>query len=819
MRRRVVVALGWLMGGVWVSQAAPPSPVDPGLVIQRFAAEPEIVTPVGIAVDPKGRVLVVESHTHFRPDDYDGPPADRIRILEDRDGEGQAERVGTFFEGSRYTMGLGFHPDGTLLVATRWEIFRLRDANGDGQADGPPEPLAKLETEGDYPHNGLSGFAFDAEGRVYFGLGENLGASYSLVGQDGTTLSGGGEGGNVYRMRPDGSGLERIATGFWNPFHLAFDPFGNLFAVDNDPDSRPPCRLLRVVEGGDYGYQFRNGRKGLHPFTAWNGELPGTLPMAAGTGEAPSGIVSYESDQLTDLRGALLATSWGDHRIDAFTPAAPNEANRLRLTKDRKAIVTGGEDFRPVGIAIAPDGALFVSDWVDRSYTLHRKGRVWRIAATRPPTRTKPTDDAEALRHADRSIRETAARRLAERGGPAGREALRRVVSDDPDPTHVASALDALISSAQAGDEECFRKALAHPSEGIRALAVRRLPADRIVAEEIAANDESPLVRAEGLRRITKAGALPIQLTAILGNSDPFMRQAAREGLRRSLTTPELLRLARHVIPSVRVAATLILRDLDDPSVPRAMEHALGDQDPDVRFLALRWVAESRRAWAGERLWRGLMEREFVSPREFVALLVVLDRLSGLPPDPKREIPGEEYVARFVTEAGGMMGEMMGQGVLPVALRMLRPDHPSLTDARLSTLFASGNPSLQVEVLRTWRERPGFDRFERLEQMVRDMDLHRTVRMEALVGLSKADLSDPNPRGLLVQLSGGSDLGIRREALRSLRGAPLTTADAIHLEKTATKGDPVSATLLDTLAGFDLTSPESPRSLDDWGVK
>ncbi len=63
----------------------------------------------------------------------------------------------------------------------------------------------------------------------------------------------------------------------------------------------------------------RNGRKGVHPFTAWNGELPGTLPMTAGTGEAPSGVLAYESDMLPkEFYGALLVTSWGDHRIDRF---------------------------------------------------------------------------------------------------------------------------------------------------------------------------------------------------------------------------------------------------------------------------------------------------------------------------------------------------------------------------------------------------------------------------------------------------------------------------------------------------------------------
>src|SRR6185503_15598806 len=97
-------------------------------------------------------------------------------------------------------------------------------------------------------------------------------------------------------------------------------PFGRLFAVDNDPDSRPPCRLLHIVEGGDYGYKYRNGRKGTHPFTAWNGELPGTLPMVAGTGEAPSGLLACGlGDKLpSDYRGDLLVTSWGDHRIERY---------------------------------------------------------------------------------------------------------------------------------------------------------------------------------------------------------------------------------------------------------------------------------------------------------------------------------------------------------------------------------------------------------------------------------------------------------------------------------------------------------------------
>ncbi len=137
-------------------------------------------------------------------------------------------------------------------------------------------------------------------GNVYFGLGENLGADYKLIGSDGI------DAGRRRRRRQylslqcrrDEAGARRHRV--LESVSRGFDAFGRLFAVDNDPDSRPPCRLLHIVEGGDYGYRFRNGRKGLHPFTAWNGELPGTLPMVAGTGEAPCGVLAYESDNLPD---------------------------------------------------------------------------------------------------------------------------------------------------------------------------------------------------------------------------------------------------------------------------------------------------------------------------------------------------------------------------------------------------------------------------------------------------------------------------------------------------------------------------------------
>ncbi|MEE3077628.1 MAG: hypothetical protein VX739_18225, partial [Planctomycetota bacterium] len=55
-----------------LDQEAAPQPVDGQMNIQRFAAEPALVTPTGLDVAPDGRVFVIECHTHFRPDDYEG---------------------------------------------------------------------------------------------------------------------------------------------------------------------------------------------------------------------------------------------------------------------------------------------------------------------------------------------------------------------------------------------------------------------------------------------------------------------------------------------------------------------------------------------------------------------------------------------------------------------------------------------------------------------------------------------------------------------------------------------------------------------------
>ena len=182
-----------------------------------------------------------------------------------------------------------------------------------------------------------------------------------------TSLRGGGEGGNIYSYDLSDRTLSKIATGFWNPFGICLTKEGEMFAVDNDPDQRPTNRLLKIVPGGDYGYQFKYGRPGTNPLQAWDGELPGTLPMICGTGEAACSVIPY---------GELLwVSSWALGQIEQYklTKKGSNYSATM------KTIVKGDANFRPVDFAHAEDGSVFFTDWVNASYQLHGKGKVWKL--------------------------------------------------------------------------------------------------------------------------------------------------------------------------------------------------------------------------------------------------------------------------------------------------------------------------------------------------------------------------------------------------------------------------------------------------------
>jgi putative membrane-bound dehydrogenase-like protein len=360
---------------------------DPRLELKLFAADPDIITPIGMTIDSRDRIFVIESHTHHPPADYKGPTSDRIKVFTDAD---KPDNIAVFAEGLRESMNLAFSLQGDLFVVCAREVWALPDSNGDGICDASERRrVLRVETANHYAHSCLLGITFSPDGWLVVSRGNNGSAAYTIHGTDGSTLSGYGDGGNVFRCRPDGSKIEEIATGFWNPFDLKYDHAGRLLLVDNDPDARGPNRLVHVVPGGDYGYQSLYGGGGNHPFQGWDGDLPGTLPYIDGTGEAPSGLLDCARAALPgDYRDQYLVTIWNEHTVARY--AARPRGVSLQATHTH--LVTGGQDFRPVAIDADSRGDIYVTDWVLVDYPNHGRGRIWKLSAKPGITRTAPLD-------------------------------------------------------------------------------------------------------------------------------------------------------------------------------------------------------------------------------------------------------------------------------------------------------------------------------------------------------------------------------------------------------------------------------------------
>lgn len=728
-----------------------PISADPRLVVERFAAAPDIVHPIATDFDAKGRLLVVESHTHFRPAKYDGPKHDRIRVLEDTDGDGKADKFTTFFEGTAATMDLAVHFDGSVYLATRNEILRLRDTDGDGKADEKVR-VAFLDTAGNYPHNGLSGLAFDSKGDLYFGMGENLGAPYKLTGSDGITLTGGGEGGNVFHCTADGKKLRRVATGFWNPFGSGFDIFGRLFVVDNDPDSSPPCRLVHVVEGGDYGFQFRYGRSGRHVFQAWNGELPGTLPYAAGTGESPCEVIAYESDGLpAEYRGQLLVPAWADHRVERYAV----RQNGASVAADRKAFIQGGKEFRPSGLSVAPDGSLFITDWVSRSYELHGKGAVWHVRWKDAKPQPRPKDPKEAILSADRKTREAAARELAK--DKEGRKLLRAQLGADD--VRVRTAALAALIDTDCDTDDLRRIAGSDARTELREMAVRAMVAGRHDVREFLDSTDPPAVQAAAVAGYhDNVGLGPCR--PLLTDPDPFLRHAA------------VLRQSRSPYPlddanaKERVSYLLAARLSDDrkPIRLRLLERFLKDSDPDVRFLAVKWVADEKLAKFRPQI-EAMLREPNLDPRAFMALATALARIDGRPVSD--DGLAEYFIARLADKDASLRARMMALKAVPAAHKKLRTE-------QLTGLLAVEEPAFRVEVLRALKDRADPKAAAPVAAVAKDAKQPTGVRAQAVLTLSAITTPDA---ALLAELAGSGDHVLAEEAKRAMpdRAIPKAT--------------------------------------------
>jgi putative heme-binding domain-containing protein len=604
--------------------------------------------------------------------------------------------------------------------------------------------------------------------------------------------------------------------------------------------------MLHLIPGGDYGYRFRNGRRGIHPFTAWDGELPGTLPMVAGTGEAPSGIVAYESDAFpNEYRGSLLATSWGDHRIDRFRVHPQGTS----VTSKAEPIIVGGENFRPVGVALAPDGSLFATDWVLRDYKVHGRGRIWRIAPKMVPPRK--VDDLAAvsrlplpelrrrLESPRMDVRRLAARTLAERDRPFleavahGQQAAprprleanwalarqsERVAASTPPHSSLKNAempllwpdLDRATAADRGGNLLLDR--LKHPSPLNPSIELLRLVTrfDKTIAQE------------------------PAFLEKVANLDDRFVFAAVVQALTNRWRPGEFadrLRPERTPSPRVRLALLLAARQSEhDKSSDPILVAALRDPDFTVRRTAVQWIGEERLPQFRTQIEHQLSDPTTTSDL-FEAALASLEMLDGHKRTSKDEFSGADYALRLARD------ERAVANVRALALRMVPPGHKGLDAAFLRHLLASSSPAIRFEAVRTLRETAFAETPKILRSLAADAHAETRLRLEAIAGLAavlQGDDHDPATIGTLRRLLTGSDHGLQIAALRALRrslGNPEVRADvtalASGLDGTHAASDDsreLAEQLALALRTAGLTVPKEvdamilrrPRATEDW---
>lgn len=322
--------------GVVLPDAAPEIVVPPGFRVWRWAALSS--APTALAWGSGGRLLVTT---------FDGS----VLSLEDRDGDGLAEAPQTVATGIGGALGIAWrHGTNEIYVSRMGGVDRLVDDDGDGQAERREKvvdglPVGRHTT--DDVEFGPDGWLYIATGSV-----DDRAESGSFPRLQASIL----------RVRPDGSGLEQYASGLRNPYGIAFDSAGRLWATDNGGDlpEGQPDELNLIAQGGRYGWPGCFGSGNEYIEDACAGTIAPVVPLAPHS--SSDGLVVYEKGPFPSrYHGGLFIAQWGS----AFEDKPAGRA--LVFVADpagAATVTTFATGFQhPIDVKVAPDGALIVAEF------------------------------------------------------------------------------------------------------------------------------------------------------------------------------------------------------------------------------------------------------------------------------------------------------------------------------------------------------------------------------------------------------------------------------------------------------------------------
>jgi glucose/arabinose dehydrogenase len=378
----------------WTREGAPHPPE--GFTVTLFAAN--LLYPRWLYVLPNGDVLVAEARTEapsrIPPDvrkeleasGIFGPSADRISRLRDRDGDGRAETRETFLDRLNQPFGmlaLGRH----FYVANTDALLRYPFDSVAARVTGPGRKILDLPAGGYNNHWTRNVIASRDGSTLYVTVGSGTNVDEERVDRKDPRRAA------ILQVRPDGSGMRVFASGLRNPNGLDWEPeTGALWTAVNERDGLGdelvPDYITSVREGAFYGWPFAYW--GANEDPRLEGQAPDLVAkavppdFATGAHSASLGLVFGEGLRFPERyqRGAFIGQhgSWNRSQLVGYrvafvpfengTPVGPMEEFLGGFIADSaKGAVWG----RPVGLAVAPDGALLVAD--------DAGDRIWRVAA------------------------------------------------------------------------------------------------------------------------------------------------------------------------------------------------------------------------------------------------------------------------------------------------------------------------------------------------------------------------------------------------------------------------------------------------------
>ena len=509
--------------------------LPPGFTASLVASEPDVKKPICMAFDERGRLWVAETFDYPNEMQPEGKGNDRITVCEDTDGDGKADKFTVFADKLSIPTSMCFANGGVVVTQAPQTLF-LKDTDGDGKADERKVLFSGWGTAD--THAGPSNLRYGFDNWIYGTCGYS-----GFRGTVGSKRVAFGQG--VFRMKPDGSALEFLASTTNNTWGLGWTEDGHLFGstANLDPSFHMaiPNRYYEQVLGGG----LRSGRlediadtSRFWPLTEKVRQMDQHANYTAGAGHAVYTARSLPKEYWN--RVAFVAEPTG-HLVGRFLIQPKGAAFATR--NEFNFLASDDEWTSPISAEVGPDGSVWVIDWYNyiiqhnpipkgfekgkgNAYVTplrdKRHGRVYRVthkdgkpSKTFDLSKASPSQLVDAIRSENQLWRMHAQRLLVERGDASVAADLVKLIDDqsvdaiglNAPAIHALWTLQGLgVLDGPKGNPDAAavaRRALKHPSAGVRKAALEVLPrsddsADALLAAKVL-EDADPQVRKSAL--------------------------------------------------------------------------------------------------------------------------------------------------------------------------------------------------------------------------------------------------------------------------------------------------------------------------------